>query len=387
MRRALWVSLLVAAQLVPLGCRRAGEKTHRNGNVHPADGGDEGTPAAAESKNGELPHLELAQIRGVRFESVGEPRQEGAWFAAEAVADLSASATFSAPVAGILTRLRAEPGQAVRSGSPLAEIRSPELARLKAAWLAARFRAIQANREAERERRLLAVEATSQRDLEAAESLAAMAEAEEQAAGLELRARGVDPAEAGAVLVVRAPRAGILTGFDVPLGAGVESGRSLGRIVAPGTALVQVELPLPGPVAWSPGAVTEARRADGRRWAARVEGIPAALSSETRRLTYRLRLQGSELPLAGTPLEARVPLDLAIVLPQSSLQQIEGEWGVFVAEGEEAHFRPVRKGAELGGDVLVLEGLHPGERVATEGAYLLKSLLLKQSGGGDEHDH
>jgi cobalt-zinc-cadmium efflux system membrane fusion protein len=50
-------------------------------------------------------------------------------------------------------------------------------------------------------------------------------------------------------------------------------------------------------------------------------------------------------------------------------------------------FRPVRRGAELGGDVLVLEGLKTGETVVGEGAYLLKSLLLKRKSGGEEHEH
>jgi cobalt-zinc-cadmium efflux system membrane fusion protein len=119
-----------------------------------------------------------------------------------------------------------------------------------------------------------------------------------------------------------------------------------------------------------------------------VEGVPASLDPDTRRLTYRLRLEGEEPPpLAGTPLEVRVPLALAIVLPQAALQQVEGSWGVFVREGEQARFQAVRRGAELGGDVLVLAGVEPGQVVATEGAYLLKSLYLKLSGGGDAHEH
>ena len=45
-------------------------------------------------------------------------------------------------------------------------------------------------------------------------------------------------------------------------------------------------------------------------------------------------------------------------------------------------------GPELGGDVVVLAGLTPGQRIATSGAYLLKALVLKQAGGGEEgHAH
>lgn len=111
------------------------------------------------------------------------------------------------------------------------------------------------------------------------------------------------------------------------------------------------------------------------------------LTTDTRRLSYRLRLLGGPLPIPGTPLEVHVPLTKAIVLPQSALQQVEGTWGVFVKMGEEAVFRPVRRGAELGGDVLVLDGVKPGETVVGEGAYLLKSLQIKRKSGGDDHDH
>jgi hypothetical protein len=57
-------------------------------------------------------------------------------------------------------------------------------------------------------------------------------------------------------------------------------------------------------------------------------------------------------------------------------------------EGEtKADFRRVTKGAELGSDVMILDGVSPGEFVATDGAYLLKALWLKRAGGGGGHDH
>jgi cobalt-zinc-cadmium efflux system membrane fusion protein len=74
-------------------------------------------------------------------------------------------------------------------------------------------------------------------------------------------------------------------------------------------------------------------------------------------------------------------------VPQDALQQIEGEWGVFVLAGQRAVFTPVRRGPDLGGDVVVLAGLAPGQQIAASGAYLLKALVLEQSGGGEEHAH
>lgn len=365
------------------------EPAHENGEA-PAKG-ETHADAEVHSDTEQARSVSLDGVRGVSFSTVGAPRVEGAWFAAEAIAEPSATTTFSAPVAGIVTALYFEPGRSVARGQAVVEIRSPELAEKKAEWLTARTRLAQATREVEREQRLLDGGATSKRDLEAAQLEAAVAESQEAAARLALEARGVDPASTGATYRVRAPRAGVLDAYAVAVGQGVQAGGDLGRLIERGASRVLVEIPLPGPAAWDQGAETEVRRSDGQRWRATVEGTPAGLSESTRRLAYRLRILGKPsepLPLAGTPLEVRVPLARAVVLPQTALQQIEGTWGVFVSDGQRASFRPVRKGAELGAEVLILEGVSPDEKIATEGAYLLKSLYLKLAGGGgDEHGH
>jgi cobalt-zinc-cadmium efflux system membrane fusion protein len=352
--------------------------------------GPSAEPAPHQATRQAAESLHLEGLRGVSFGAVGEPREEGAWFAAEAASDSSAEALLTTPVAGIVVGLRVNPGATAARGAAVVEIRSPELADLEARWRSAEARADRARREAEREQRLLERQATAAREAEGARAEAISAEAEATAARSALEARGVTPGGSSSSYLVRAPRTGTVASYSVSLGESVPAGATLGSMVTPGAALVKVELPLPGPAAWSIGAETEVRRSDGRRWTARVEGTPPRLAPDSRRLAYFLRLTGGEgqdRPLAGTPLEVRVPLARAIVLPQTTLQQIEGVWGVFVRQGDEAEFRPVRKGAELGGDVLILEGVVPGDIVATDGAYLLKALWLKREGGGDGHDH
>lgn len=369
-RLSAWVLLLAA-----LGCT-ASPSQRAEAPEPPAE-----APAARAGA------VSLASVRGVAFATVRPPEQEWAWFAAEAVGDASQSASVTAPLAGIVVELAVEPGRPVAQGQPVAVIRSPELAELKARWAVARAQAQRAVAERQREERLFAAGATSERELEAARLEERVRVTEEDSARLDLEARGVEAERAGALLEVRAPKAGVLEPLGARVGQGVVAGQELARVVAPGAAQVLLELPPPGAQGWQPGAETEVRHSDGRRWRARVEGLPAALSESSRRLQYRLRLTDSQAPLAGTPLEVRVPLAKAIVLPQTALQQIEGVWGVYVREADSALFRPVSKGAELGGDVLVLEGVAAGEEVAVEGAYLLKSLSLKASGGGEDHEH
>ena len=333
-------------------------------------------------------HLSLKEIRGLRFLTVPEPKAEGAWYPAEAIGDESAQAVLTSPVKGIISNILVPPGKHVGAGTALVAIQSPELARLKADWLSARARRARAEAELAREQRLFEAQAGSRRELELARSEAASSAAEDDAARLALEALGVDPGSAGAVFTVKAPKSGsVVTAYKVQLGQGVEAGRELGSFQAAFAAIAKLELPLPTAEHWQPGALTEVRKGDGQRWKARLEGTPMTLTADTRRLSYRLRLLGGALPIPGTPLEVHVPLAKTVVLPQSALQQVEGTWGVFVKEGDAVEFRPVRRGAELGGDVMVLDGVKPGETVVGEGAYLLKSLQIKRKSGGEGHDH
>jgi cobalt-zinc-cadmium efflux system membrane fusion protein len=332
-------------------------------------------------------HLPLKDIRGLRFLVVPEPKAEGAWYPAEAIGDESAQALLSSPVKGIVSGILIPPGQHIDAGVGLITLQSPELARLKADWLSARAKQERFEGELAREQRLFDGQAGSRRELEAARSEAATARADEEAARLALEARGLNPATAGAVMTVEAPRGGAVTTYKIQLGQGVEAGQELGSFQAAAAAIVRLELPLPAPENWQTGAIAEVRKGDGQRWKARLEGTPTTLTSDTRRLSYRLRLLGGPLPIPGTPLEVHVALAKTVVLPQSALQQVEGTWGVFVKKGEEAVFRPVQRGPELGTDVMVLDGVKPGETVVGEGAYLLKSLQIKRKSGGEDHDH
>ena len=69
-----------------------------------------------------------------------------------------------------------------------------------------------------------------------------------------------------------------------------------------------------------------------------------------------------------------------VVVPASALQEMNGRTVVFVEE-RPGRFRPreIQAAVEDGGVVEVRRGLAAGERVATKGAFLLKSALLNTS--------
>ena len=306
------------------------------------------------------------------------------WFPAEATGDEAARAMLSAPVSGLIATAPAAPGRPLAKGVPLLTLRSPELAELKSRWLTAQARLKRAEAELARERRLASAQAGARRDLENAEAEASGAAAEAEAARISLQARGVSPEQADGTFVLRAPTAGTVTGWKVQLGQGVAMNEELGTFQAASAGLALLELPPPAPGTWKLGSRALVRD-DGRSWQGDVVGLPTSLGDMTHRMTYRLRLSGAPLPLPGTPLEVQVPVGFGMRLPAAALQQIDGVWGVFLLEGDQARFQPVKRGPDVARDTLVLDGLAPGQAVVTEGAYLLKSKLMRlKSGGGDE---
>lgn len=376
MNRIVMTLPLVLLLVAGAGCSRKGAaKAEAEKHDHAHEAG------ASESQ------VSLKDMRGITLLKVSEARMETRWVAGEALGDEAAQAVLSSPVKGIVSQLVAIPGQARGAGAALAMIQSPELARLKAEWIAAKSRLTRAQSELAREERLYQAGAGARRDLETVRSEAETAQAGEEAARLGLEAVGLKPGEAGARFQVKAPTAGSLVAWKVQKGQGVEAGQELGTFQAAQASIVKVEVPQPGPAGWNPGAETEVRHSSGKVWKARLEGTPTALTTDTRRLGFRLRFLGGPLPIPGTSVEVKVPVEKGIYLPQAALQQMDGRWGVFVVEKDKAEFRPVRRGVELKDEVLVLEGLKPGETVVAEGAYLLKAFQQKRSEPEGEAGH
>jgi cobalt-zinc-cadmium efflux system membrane fusion protein len=334
----------------------------------------------------EAPVLPLQGLRGIRWIEAPEPRAEGAWYAGEAIGDEAAQTVLSSPVSGRAASAPFPAGRPVSRGAALLDVQSPEQAELISRWLVARADAERAEAALAREERLAAAGATSQHDVDEARREAAVARALSESARAGLASRGVEESDRSGRFVVRAPASGTVVRWSVRSGEGIAAGQELGRFQVASARLVRLDLTIPGPK-WRLGDETEARASDGRRWKARVVGVPVVLAEDTRRLTFRLELTDGQLPLPGQPVEVRVPFAVAVILPQAAVQQIEGTWGVFTRVGEQAVFHPVRRGIELGSDVVIEDGVKPGEVVAADGAYLLKSLWLKARSGGDEHEH
>jgi cobalt-zinc-cadmium efflux system membrane fusion protein len=77
-----------------------------------------------------------------------------------------------------------------------------------------------------------------------------------------------------------------------------------------------------------------------------------------------------------------------VAVPAASLQRLHDEWRVFIPKGEGTfEMRTVGRGRDLGGEVEIVSGLRPRERVVVDGAFLLKAEAEKAGGEGERHEH
>ncbi len=170
-------------------------------------------------------------------------------------------------------------------------------------------------------------------------------------------------------LVVRAPVAGRLTDMDIKVGEIRNRGQRLGQIVPDTGFKLQAQLDeyyldrvRPGQT----GAVT----LEGREIPVRVVRVDPQVKNATFQVDLAFEGAMPRALLPGQALEGRLTLGgdrPALVLPAGAfLERTGGDW-VMVADpsGRRAERRPIRIGRRSAGQVEVLAGLKPGERVIT----------------------
>lgn len=317
-------------------------------------------------------------------------------------ADERAYAEVGSPVQGRVAALRAEPGQRVRAGQALVDIRSTEVGRARAEFATATAKRTLARQVVARARSLVQERIAPARDLEQAEADLAAAEADVEAADTMLRALGVSPtAPAGsdvASIGLTSPIAGVVLDREATLGQVVDPSATLFRIAdlsrvwlviqaSERDALrirtgsdVLVRLPaLPG--VSRPGVVT---------W------IGQRVRSDSHTLPVRIELANPDGELRpGMTATALVPLAApsghVLTVPAAALQRLGDAWVAFVThEDDDWHFeiRTVGRGRDLGASVEVVKGLAAGERVVVEGSFVLKAEAEKARGGArPAHTH
>jgi Cu(I)/Ag(I) efflux system membrane fusion protein len=116
----------------------------------------------------------------------------------------------------------------------------------------------------------------------------------------------------------------------------------------------------------------------GRTWEGRVEYIYPSLDPKTRTLKVRLRFDNpGEVLKPNMYANVKIfggPLHDAIVIPVEALIRTGREERVVIALGDgRFESRTVTAGIESGGQVAIIEGVQPGDRLVTSGQFLIDS--------------
>jgi cobalt-zinc-cadmium efflux system membrane fusion protein len=289
------------------------------------------------------------------------------------------------PVAGQVTRLLAEPGQRVRTGSPLLALLSPDVGSALSDVVKARADLALATAELRRQERIVAARAGPRRDLEAAQDAQRKADAElaraNQRAAL-LQAGGVDAVTQEVVL--RSAIDGEVLARAATPGMQVQGSWSGGTPFELFTVgdlsrvWVLADVPEADVARVRPGAQARVSVAawPGRTFAGAVDWIAGTLDPALRTARVRLTLPNPDRALKPEMLAQvaiQAPGAPALVVPRGAVVTIEGEAFAYVAQGRapDGQLRFVRRRLHVSSDgadaeVVVHAGLSAGDRVLVD---------------------
>jgi len=188
---------------------------------------------------------------------------------------------------------------------------------------------------------------------------------------------------------VAAPISGRVMNRQAQLGSGVAEGQLLFEIAD--LSRVWVDLHAFGADLrhLRPGArVKVSRLYDGATAQVTLERIlPGTVTASQSAVARATLVNDDELWRPGTAVSARIAIEdrqVAVSVPLTALQTMDGRDTVFVRLGDDYQARPVRLGERDSEQVEVVEGLKAGEEVVVEQSYLVKADIEK---AGASHAH
>ncbi len=302
-------------------------------------------------------------------------------------------------LSGVVTEVLGTLGQEVQRGDVLARIDAPDLAGAKAACVQAA--AVEGLRRATHERIVSLIEKRLATGREEAEARTALEEArlETQKALLRLRTLGFSAEEALAVgagsdlspsMAVTAPMAGTVVAVSAVAGEAAAADGPLFTIAATDRMWVAVDVAESDltRVAAGQRVVFFPDGIPGRRFAGKVTVIGAEVNDRTRMARVFAEVKNGDGLLKAAMFGSAEILagdaEPRLVVPKEAVQNdgdcllvfVTATPGVFQA-------RRVETGAVYAGGYEITRGLVAGERIASAGAYLLKTEAMRgQMGAG-----
>ena len=343
---------------------------------------------------------EVLARAGIKVEPVGEQlTEEGSGALATGVVQPNAyrMSPVVSLVGGVVRSVGAELGRHVERGEHLVVIFSDELSTAQSKYLTALAELDEHHKRHRRSEELLEIGAASREELEQSATKVKSTEAEVASLRQRLLFLGLSLKQVEALrssseitseVSLPAPVSGTVIGRSVNPGEVVEANKELLRVADLSSVWVMTQVYEKdlSRVRVGSGAGITTSAYPGRVFRGRVTYVDPTIEQATRTAQARVEVEnpgralkiGMYVNVALGPTTGG-PKAAGTSVPAAAVQQIGNRQVVFVATGDPSVFalRRVRLGPEANGRYLVLEGLNVGERVVTEGSFLLRTEWAK----------
>ncbi len=343
------------------------------------------------------------QNAGLKIETVGEELTANAPGAgALATGTVQANTYRSTPVVsvvgGIVRRVNAELGQNVRQGQAMAVVFSDELAMAQSKYLSALADLEEHHKHHTRTMKLVEIGAASREEMEQATTKLRTAEAELASQRQRLLLLGFSQqrvnqlkssSQVSSEVSLPAPLSGSVISRSTNPGEVIQADKEILRIADLSSVWVigQVYEKDLGSVRVGSGASITSEAYPGKVFRGRVSFVDPTLDAATRTAQVRI-----DLANPGQALKIGMYVNVAFgatgaaektmpSIPASAVQNLNGQQVVFISTSDPNVFimRNVRLGPGTGGRYQVLEGLNVGDRIVTDGSFLLRAEWLKMN--------
>lgn len=343
---------------------------------------------------------EVAQNARIKIETVGEKVMSAEVTGATVVGTVQANTYRSTPVVslvgGVVRRVNAELGQNVRQGQTLAVVFSDDLAKAQSEYLSTLAELDEHHKHHSRTMKLAEIGAASREELEQATTKLRTAEAQVASQRQRLLLLGLpsqrinqlkSSAQVSSEVSLPAPVSGTVISRTVNPGEVITADKELLRVsdLSSVWVIAQVYEKDLGKIRIGSGASVTSDAYPGRVLRGQLSYIDPVIDQTTRTAQVRVELAnpgqllkiGMFVNVAFATLggsESTVP-----IVPKAAVQNVNNQQVVFVATKDANVFamRPVRLGTEANGFYPLVEGLTVGDKIVTDGSFLLRAEWLK----------
>ncbi len=349
---------------------------------------DKAAPAETRAGNLTLPEAQRAKIR---VETLATSRFRRAIETTGTVAfDADQATQVLAPISGPVSRLLVNVGRTVKKAEPLASISSPDFGAAVSAYRKADVAARNLRRIADLDTQLFQNDALARRELEQAETDAVSAEADREAALMQLHALGVDDAALeqfrqgrqvrGGEGLIRSPIDGVVVERLITPGQLLQAGSTPCFTVADlSTVWVMANVfgtDLPYVAVGDPADITPGDTPNVLP--GKVDYIAAMVDPNTRAVSVRIVARNPQGILkrdeyVRVALHSRRDSEGLLAPASAILRDDENLPFVFVADADGTFARRrIEIGPQIGDRIEVRSGLKTGERVVVEGGLFMQ---------------